>query len=99
MNSGLASMQDSVQAGLEQTQDVLQSGLSKAQGVLSAGRKNVKRAGKGLQSAKGSLKAAQGNVQQQLARYARRRRRAKVVLRLGLLTGGVLALVYAPWRC
>ncbi len=70
MKRGLASMQDSVQSGLEQTQDVLQSGLNKAQSVLSAGRKNVKRAGKGLQSATGSLKDAQGNVQQQFARYA-----------------------------
>ncbi len=97
MKRSLASMQDSVQSGLEQTQDVLQSGLSKAQGVLSAGRKNVKRAGKGLQSATGSLKDAQGNVQQQFARYARRRRRAKILFRLGLLTGVVLVLLYAPW--
>src|SRR5713101_1931143 len=97
MKRGLASMQNSVQSGLEQTQDMLQSGLSKAQGVLSAGRKNVKRAGKGLQSATGSLKDAQGNVQQQFARYARRRRRAKVLFRLGLLTGVVLVLLYAPW--
>src|SRR5712692_358050 len=97
MKRGLASMQDSVQSGLEQTQDVLQSGLNKAQSVLSAGRKNVKRAGKGLQSATGSLKDAQGNVQQQFARYARRRRRAKVLFRLGLLTGVVLVLLYAPW--
>lgn len=97
MKRSLASMQDSVQSGLEQTQDVLQSGLNKAQSVLSAGRKNVKRAGKGLQSATGSLKDAQGNVQQQFARYARRRRRAKVLFRLGLLTGVVLVLLYAPW--
>jgi uncharacterized phage infection (PIP) family protein YhgE len=97
MKRSLASMQDSVQSGLEQTQDVLQSGLNKAQSVLSAGRKNVKRAGKGLQSATGSLKDAQENVQQQLARYARRRRRAKVLFRLGLLTGVVLVLLYAPW--
>src|SRR5258708_1510913 len=97
MKRSLASMQDSVQSGLEQTQDVLQSGLSKAQGVLSAGRKNVKRAGKGLQSATGSLKDAQGNVQQQFARYARRRRRAKGLFRLGLLTGLMLVLLYSPW--
>jgi len=97
MKRGLASMQDSVQSGLEQTQDVLQSGLNKAQSVLSAGRKNVKRAGKGLQSATGSLKDAQESVQQQFARYARRRRRAKVLFRLGLLTGVVLVLLYAPW--
>src|SRR5216683_1595558 len=97
MKRSLASMQDSVQSGLEQTQDVLQSGLNKAQSVLSAGRKNVKRAGKGLQSATGSLKDAQGNVQQQFARYARRRRRAKILFRLGLLTGVVLVLLYAPW--
>src|SRR5712692_7584900 len=97
LKRSLASMQDSVQSGLEQTQDVLQSGLNKAQSVLSAGRKNVKRAGKGLQSATGSLKDAQGNVQQQFARYARRRRRAKVLFRLGLLTGVVLVLLYAPW--
>ena len=97
MKRGLASMQDSVQSGLEQTQDVLQSGLNKAQSVLSAGRKNVKRAGKGLQSATGSLKDAQESVQQQFARYAKRRRRAKVLFRLGLLTGVVLVLLYAPW--
>src|SRR6266699_2055604 len=97
MKRGLASMQDSVQSGLEQTQDVLQSGLNKAQSVLSAGRKNVKRAGKGLQSATGSLKDAQESVQQQFARYAKRRRRAKVLFRMGLLTGVVLVLLYAPW--
>ncbi len=97
MKRSLASMQDSVQSGLEQTQDVLQSGLNKAQSVLSAGRKNVKRAGKGLQSATGSLKGAQENVQQQFARYAKRRRRAKVLFRMGLLTGVVLVLLYAPW--
>jgi hypothetical protein len=97
MKHRLASMQDSVQSGLEQTQDVLQSGLSKAQGVLSVGSKNVKRAGKGLQKATGSLKDAQDSVQQQLARYARRRKRAKVLFRVGLLTGIVLILLYAPW--
>jgi hypothetical protein len=97
MKRSLASMQDSVQSGLEQTQDVLQSGLSKAQGVLSAGRKNVRRAGKGLQSATGSLKDVQESVQQQVARYGRRRKRAKVLFRLGLLTGVVLVLLYAPW--
>ena len=97
MKRSLASMQDSMQSGLEQTQDVLQSGLSKAQGVLSVGSKNVKRAGKGLQKATGSLKEAQGNVQSQLARYARKRKRAKVLFRIGLLTGVVLILLYAPW--
>src|SRR6266705_602107 len=97
MQTGLARTQDTVQSGLEQTQDVLQSGLNKAQSVLSAGRKNVKRAGKGLQSATGSLKDAQESVQQQFARYAKRRRRAKVLFRMGLLTGVVLVLLYAPW--
>lgn len=97
MKRSLESMQDSVQSGLEQTQDVLQSGLSKAQDVLSTGKKSVKRAGKGLQSATGSLKGAQGNVQQQFARYARRRRRARVLFRLGLLAGLVIVLLYAPW--
>src|SRR5260370_164478 len=97
MQTGLARTQDTVQTGLSTAQDAWQGNARRASKNLKKTQKKVKRGGKGLQSATGSLKDAQGNVQQQLARYARRRRRAKVLFRLGLLTGVVLVLLYAPW--
>src|SRR6266567_1211008 len=90
----VASMQDSIQSGLEQTQDVLQGGLGAAQVALD---KNVKRARKGIKKAKESLQAVQDSVQHELGTYARKRRVAKTVFRLGLLAGVVVALLYTPW--
>src|SRR6266849_2861468 len=94
MKPVVASMQDTMQAGLEQTQDALQSGRGAAQVALG---KNVKQARKGIKKAKESLQAVQDSVQHELGTYARKRRVAKTLVRLGLLAGVVVALLYTPW--
>ncbi len=43
------------------------------------------------------VKDVQESVQDQLASYARKRRRAKMLFRLGLLVGVTLAFLYTPW--
>ena len=94
VQSGLAKTQDTVQTGLSTAQDVLQSGLDVVQ---DAWTRNVKKANKNLKKAGKSIKGVQGSVQDQLASYARKRRRAKMLFRLGLLVGVMLAFLYTPW--
>jgi membrane-associated HD superfamily phosphohydrolase len=88
------SVQDNVQSGLSTAQNVLQSGLDVAQDVWT---RNVKKANKNLKKAGKSIKDVQETVQDQLASYARKRRRAKMLFRLGLLVGVMLAFLYTPW--
>jgi hypothetical protein len=97
MKRNLASVQDSVQSGLERTQAALQAGLTRVQDALAPGRKKVKPAGVDLKKAQAGLKGARAVTQYQLAKYARRRRQARILFRLGLLTGLVLVLLYTPW--
>lgn len=75
-------------------QENLQTGLSRTQDVLG---KNAKRATKNLKKAQENLKDTRDTLQTQLVRRARRRRRARTIFRLGLLTGIVLVLLYTPW--
>ncbi len=75
-------------------QENLQTGLSRTQDVLST---NAKRATKNLKKAQENLKDKRDTLQTQLIRRARRRRRARTIFRLGLLTGIVLVLLYTPW--
>jgi len=75
-------------------QENLQTGLSRTQDVLST---NAKRATKNLKKAQENLKDKRDTLQTQLVRRARRRRRARTIFRLGLLTGIVLVLLYTPW--
>jgi hypothetical protein len=75
-------------------QENLQTGLSMTQDVLG---KNAKRATKNLKKAQENLKDKRDTLQTQLVRRARRRRRARTIFRLGLLTGIVLVLLYTPW--
>src|SRR5216683_1019760 len=92
--STLATGQDTVLSSLAKTQDTLQSGLGLAQ---DAWQQNVKNANKNLKKAKKSITDVQQSVQDQLAGYARKRKRARAVFRLGLLVGIVLVLLYTPW--
>jgi hypothetical protein len=73
---------------------VLQGGLGAAQVALG---KHVKQARKGIKQAKESLQAVRDSVQHERSTYARKRRVAKTVFRLGLLAGVVVALLYTPW--
>jgi len=83
-----------MQSGLSQTQDVLLTGIGATQDVLG---KSTKRAAKGLKEAQKNLKDTQHSLQSQLERRARRRKRAKTVFRLGLLSGFIVMLLYTPW--
>jgi len=75
-------------------QDNIQSGLSQAQVTL---QKSAKKAGKSLKQAQGSLKDTRDSVQAQVAQYRRKRRRAKMLFRMGLISGLILMLLFAPW--
>src|SRR5207249_12204094 len=86
-------LQDTMQSGLSQTQDVLLTGIGATQDVLG---KSTKRAAKGLKEAQKNLKDTQHSLQYQLERRARRRKRAKTVFRLGLLSGFIVMLLYTP---
>jgi len=90
----LKNVRKSVQPGLSQTQEALLTGLGAAQVALE---KNARRAGKGLKKTQKNLKETRDAVQSQLERRARKRARAKTMFRIGLLTGVVLMLLYAPW--
>jgi hypothetical protein len=83
-----------VLSSLAKTQDTLQTGLSSAKDVW---QQNVKNANKNLNKAKKSITDVQQSVQNQLAVYARKRKRARAVFCLGLLIGMVLVLLYTPW--
>ena len=83
-----------MQPGLAQTQDTLLTGLGAAQVALE---KNARRASKGLKKAQENLSDTRDTLQSQLKRRANRRARARAIFRLGILTGVVLVLLYAPW--
>ena len=87
-------LQENLQTGLSRTQDVLLTGLDTTQDVLG---KNAKRATKNLKKAQANLKDTRDTLQTQLERRSKRRRRARTIFRLGLLTGIVLVLLYTPW--
>lgn len=87
-------LQENVQLGLAQTQGALSTGLSTAQVTLS---QSAQRAGEGLKKAQGNIKVTTDSLQSQLESYKRKRRRARVLFRLGMLSGIVLMLLYTPW--
>src|SRR5437763_951799 len=74
-------------------QDSVQSGLSKTQEVLGKG---TKQASKSLMQATGNVMDMRDSLQDQYASYIRKRQRARMLFRWGLLTGIVLALLFTP---
>ncbi len=93
-NKNLKKARKKMKPVLESAQESVQSGLDLAQ---DAWQQNVKNANKNLKKAKKSITDVQQSVQDQLAGYARKRKRARAVFRLGLLVGIVLVLLYTPW--
>ena len=83
-----------MQAGLSQTQDVLLTGMGATQDVLG---KSAQRASKGLKEAQKNIKVTQNPIQSRFERRARNRKRARMVFRLGLLSGFAMVLLYTPW--
>jgi nucleoid DNA-binding protein len=94
IRKNLKNVQGTVRTGVSNTQDVLLSGFGVAQDVLE---QNTKRASKSLKKAQMNLKDTRASLQSQLERRARRRKRTRTMFRMGLLTGFVLVLFYAPW--
>lgn len=82
-----------------------QKNLSKVQGNIGTGlattQKMWRQAGSQtsarLQQMGSNAKDLRGDIQQRYARHQRKRRRARVLFRLGLLAGVVTALLYAPF--
>src|SRR5579883_1251392 len=72
---------------IKETQGNLESGWNKTQRMFS----------KRSQQATATAKDMRDTAQKQLARYKRRRRRARTIFRMGLVLGVVLALLYAPF--
>lgn len=75
-------------------QDSVQSGLKVAPNVLGKGTKTF---GKSLAKVTENVKDMQGSFQKQLERHQRKQARKKALFRMGLVSGIVLALLYAPW--
>jgi len=92
--STVSTVQNTVQSGLAKAQDVLLTGLGVAQDVLE---QNTRRASKGLKKAQRNVRDTRNSLQSQLERRARRRKRTRTMFRMGLLTGFVVMLFYAPW--
>jgi len=87
-------VQRTVQSGLSQTQDMLLTGLSTAQDAIG---QNTTRASRGLKKAQKNFTSTRNSRQSMLESRARRRQRAKMIFRLGLLLGFVLVLLHTPW--
>lgn len=75
-------------------QDSVQSGLKVAPNVLGKGTKAF---GKSLAKVTDNVKDMQGSFQKRLERYQRKQARKKALFRMGLVSGIVLALLFAPW--
>ncbi|QBD81571.1 YtxH domain-containing protein [Ktedonosporobacter rubrisoli] len=88
---------EKAQKNLHDVQDIVQDkvsyGLSKTQDTLG---KRSQQASKSLQSAASSMKDLKDSVQDQYVSYQRKRKRAKFLFRVGLVSGVALALLYAP---
>jgi type I site-specific restriction endonuclease len=93
-NKNLNKARKKMKPVLESAQESIQFGFDLAK---DAWQQNVKNANKNLKKAKKSITDVQQSVQNQLAGYARKRKRVRNVFRLGLLVGIVLALLYTPW--
>ena len=87
-------MQGTIQSGLSQTQDMLLTGVSTTQDALD---KNTRRASKRLKEVQKNMMSTRNSMQSLFERRARRRRRARIIFRLGLLSGFVTVLLYTPW--
>src|SRR5438309_1311588 len=97
-NSAISTIQDSVQSGVSKVQDALLVGLGVTQELLQGQQKrSAKNLRKANKKAQKNLKKMQGTLQSQLERRARRRKRAKTMFRLGLLSGFIVMVLYTPW--
>jgi gas vesicle protein len=94
MGRAQGSLSDTLQSSLSQTSDAVQTGLSAAQDFVG---QSVQGAGKSLKQVQKSVQETQKSMKQQAARAARKRRRTKMVFRLGLLIGMAFVLLYTPW--
>jgi hypothetical protein len=90
--------QKQAQKNLKETQKKVQKNLKETQGNLESGWNKTQRMfSKRSQQATATAKDMRDTAQKQLARYKRRRRRARTIFRMGLVLGVVLALLYAPF--
>lgn len=86
--------QKKAQKNLKAVRGNLESGWNKTQGILG---KRSKAISKPISQATETAKDMRNAAQKQLARYKRRRRRARAIFRLGLILGTVLAILYTPF--
>lgn len=90
----LKEAQKQAQKNLKEAQGNLESGWDKTQRMFSKRSQSIT---KPISQATETAKDMRDTAQKQLARYKRRRRRARAVFRLGLVLGAVLALLYTPF--
>jgi sorbitol-specific phosphotransferase system component IIBC len=85
---------------VERTQDVVATNAKRAsrsvQQAQDAVTASAKRASRSVQQATENAKDATEALQNRYARYQRRRRRNRIIFRIGLLSGVMLALCYTP---
>src|SRR5262249_38262306 len=85
---------------VERTQDVVTTSAKKAsqsvQQAQDAVITSAMRASRSAQQARENAKDVTEALQNRYARYQRRRRRNRIIFRIGLLSGVALALCYTP---
>ncbi|HZO70707.1 MAG TPA: YtxH domain-containing protein [Ktedonobacteraceae bacterium] len=104
-SKNLKEAQKKAQKNLKETQKTMQKNLKEAQGNLESGWNKTQRmfskrsqsVSKPISQATATAKDMRDTAQKQLARYKRRRRRARTIFRLGLVLGAILALLYTPF--
>lgn len=94
VSKNIKQAQKKARKNLKEVQGNLGSGWDKTQRIFGQSAKSV---GKPLSQATESAKDMRDVAQKKLARYKRRRRRARTIFRVGLLVGVILALLYAPF--
>ena len=94
VSKNIKQAQKQARKNLKEMQGNLGSGWGKTQRILGRRAKSVS---KPISQATESAKDMRDIAQKKLARYKRRRRRARTIFRVGLLVGVVLALLYAPF--
>jgi ElaB/YqjD/DUF883 family membrane-anchored ribosome-binding protein len=93
-NKNLEKAQRNLKRVQGSVQDSVQSSFGAAQDVLSKG---TQKAGESLTKVTDNVKDLQDSFQSRLELYQRRRARAKMLFRVGLVSGVVLALLFTPW--
>src|SRR5262249_6969712 len=85
---------------VQQAQDVVATGAKKAsqsvQQAQDAVATGAMRASRSVQQARENAKDVTEALQKRYARYQRRRRRNRIIFRIGLLSGIALAFCYTP---